>query len=108
MFGMPVLPGKEPMDLLEQGVARIHDPWKKSNPKPAQNPIPLLMGGVGEKRALPLVAREAAEWNHSRLNRDEYKHKREVLDQCCQDIGRGPSYLRYSGRTTYIGRSHKA
>jgi alkanesulfonate monooxygenase SsuD/methylene tetrahydromethanopterin reductase-like flavin-dependent oxidoreductase (luciferase family) len=60
------------------------------------------MGGVGEKRALPLVAREAAEWNHSRLNRDEYKHKREVLDQCCRDIGRDPSSLRHSVMTTYI------
>jgi alkanesulfonate monooxygenase SsuD/methylene tetrahydromethanopterin reductase-like flavin-dependent oxidoreductase (luciferase family) len=102
MFGIPFLTVKERMDLLEQGVARIHDTWKKSNPKPVQNSIPLLMGGVGEKRALPLVAREAAEWNHSRLNRDEYKHKREVLDQCCRDIGRDPSSLRYSVMTTYI------
>ena len=102
MFGIPFPDVKGRMDLLEQGVARIRDTWKKSNPKPVQNPIPLLMGGVGEKRALPLVAREAAEWNHSRLNRDEYLQKREVLNQCCKDIGRDPSSIRYSVMTTYV------
>jgi alkanesulfonate monooxygenase SsuD/methylene tetrahydromethanopterin reductase-like flavin-dependent oxidoreductase (luciferase family) len=105
MFGIPFLTVKERMDLLEQGLARIHYTWKVSNPKPVQNPIPILMGGVGEKRALPLVAREAAEWNHSRLNRDEYRQKREVINQRCTDIGRDPSSIRYSVMTTYlIGR----
>ncbi len=102
MFGIPFLTVKERMDLLEHGVARIRDTWSKSNPKPVQNPIPLLMGGVGEKRHLPLVAREAAEWNHSRMNPDEYRQKRAVIDRCCREIGRDPSSIRYSVMTTYI------
>jgi alkanesulfonate monooxygenase SsuD/methylene tetrahydromethanopterin reductase-like flavin-dependent oxidoreductase (luciferase family) len=108
LFGVPFLTTKERMDLLEQGVARIHDTWKKSNPKPVHNTIPLLMGGVGEKRALPLVAREAAEWNYTRLDHDEYRHKRDVINRACKEIGRDPSSIRYSVMANYvIGRDER-
>jgi len=102
MFGVPFLNLGERMDLFEQGVERIRDTWAKSNPKPAQNPIPLLMGGVGEKRALPLAAREAAEWNYTRLDHEEYRHKRSVLNEACKQIGRDPATLRYSVMVSYI------
>ncbi len=102
MFGVPFLTLGERMDLFEQGVERIRDTWAKSNPKPAQNPIPLLMGGVGEKRALPLAAREAAEWNYTRLDHEEYRHKRSVLNEACKQIGRDPATLRYSVMVSYI------
>jgi alkanesulfonate monooxygenase SsuD/methylene tetrahydromethanopterin reductase-like flavin-dependent oxidoreductase (luciferase family) len=105
LFGIPFLNVKGRMDLFEAGVERIRDTWTKSNPKPVQNPMPLLMGGVGEQRALPLVAREAAEWNYTRMDQEGYKHKRQVLDQCCKDIGRDPASLRYSVMANYlIGR----
>ncbi|HET9410951.1 MAG TPA: LLM class flavin-dependent oxidoreductase [Candidatus Dormibacteraeota bacterium] len=105
MFGIPFLTVKGRMDLFEAGVGLIHETWAKSNPKPVQNPMPLLMGGIGEQRALPLVAREAAEWNYTRMDQEEYKHKRRVLDQCCKDIGRDPASLRYSVMANYlIGR----
>lgn len=101
-FGIPFLTTGGRMDLFEEGVARIRDTWAKSNPKPAQNPMPLLMGGVGEKRALPLVAREAAEWNYTRMDHEEYKHKREVINRACKEIGRDPASIRYSVMTTYV------
>ncbi|TMB89715.1 MAG: LLM class flavin-dependent oxidoreductase [Chloroflexi bacterium] len=101
-FGIPFLTLKERMDLFEAGVARIRDTWAKSNPKPAQNPMPLLMGGVGEKRALPLVAREAAEWNYTRMDQQEYRHKREVINQSCREIGRDPASIRYSVMANFI------
>src|SRR5258708_31301969 len=44
MFGVPFLTVGERMELLEQGVERIRDACAKSNPKPAQNPSPPLMG----------------------------------------------------------------
>jgi alkanesulfonate monooxygenase SsuD/methylene tetrahydromethanopterin reductase-like flavin-dependent oxidoreductase (luciferase family) len=102
VFGVPFFSVKERMDLLEQGVARIRDTWKISNPKPAQNPIPLLMGGRGEKRALPMIAREAAEWNLSHMDAAEYQQKRGVLEECCRAIGRDPSTIRHSVMATYI------
>jgi len=101
-FGIPFLTLKERMDLFEAGVARIRDTWAKSNPKPAQNPMPLPMGGVGEKRALPLVAREAAEWNYTRMDQQEYRHKREVINQSCREIGRDPASIRYSVMANFI------
>jgi alkanesulfonate monooxygenase SsuD/methylene tetrahydromethanopterin reductase-like flavin-dependent oxidoreductase (luciferase family) len=102
MFGVPFLTVKERMDLLESGIARIRDAWKKSNPKPARNPIPLLMGGRGEKRALPMIAREASEWNLSHMDADEYQQKRTVLEESCRAIGRDPSTIRHSTMATYI------
>jgi alkanesulfonate monooxygenase SsuD/methylene tetrahydromethanopterin reductase-like flavin-dependent oxidoreductase (luciferase family) len=103
MFGVPFLTVKGRMDLFEQGVTRIRDTWSKSNPKPPRDgAIPLLMGGVGEKRALPLAAREAAEWNYTRMDQDEYRHKREIINRCCKEIGRDPATIRYSVMANYI------
>jgi len=102
-YGIPFLTVKERIDLLEHGVERIRDTWTKSNPKPPRDgTIPLLMGGVGEKRHLPLVAREADEWNYTRLDQEEYRHKRDVINEACNTIGRDPSSLRYSVMTNYI------
>jgi alkanesulfonate monooxygenase SsuD/methylene tetrahydromethanopterin reductase-like flavin-dependent oxidoreductase (luciferase family) len=101
-FGIPFYTVKERMDLLENGIARIRDTWKISYPKPSQNPIPLLMGGRGEKRALPMIAREASEWNLSHMDADEYQQKRGVLEGCCRAIGRDPSTIRHSVMATYI------
>jgi alkanesulfonate monooxygenase SsuD/methylene tetrahydromethanopterin reductase-like flavin-dependent oxidoreductase (luciferase family) len=102
MFGIPFLTVKERMDLLENGVARIRDTWQKSNPKPVRNTIPLLMGGRGEKRALPMIAREASEWNLSHMDAEEYQQKRRVLEESCRAIGRDPSTIRHSTMATYI------
>src|SRR5438067_5837133 len=65
-YGIPFLTVKERMDLLESGVEIIKDTWSKSVPRPVrEGKIPILMGGVGEKRHLPLVARDADEWNYT-------------------------------------------
>jgi alkanesulfonate monooxygenase SsuD/methylene tetrahydromethanopterin reductase-like flavin-dependent oxidoreductase (luciferase family) len=101
-FGVPFLTLKERLDRLEEGIRTIRATWVKSNPKPPRNTIPLLMGGLGEKRALPIVAREAAEWNMTRLDTDLYKHKRKVLEDCCRSIGRDPATIRQSVMTSYI------
>ena len=101
-FGVPFLTLKERLDRLEEGIQTIRATWVKSNPKPPRDTIPLLMGGLGEKRALPIVAREAAEWNMTRLDTDVYKQKRKVLEDCCRSIGRDPATIRQSVMTSYI------
>jgi alkanesulfonate monooxygenase SsuD/methylene tetrahydromethanopterin reductase-like flavin-dependent oxidoreductase (luciferase family) len=101
-FGVPFLTVKERLDRLEDGIKTIRATWVKSNPKPPRGTIPLLMGGLGEKRALPIVAREAAEWNMTRLDTDVYKQKRKVLEDCCRAIGRDPATIRQSVMTSYI------
>jgi alkanesulfonate monooxygenase SsuD/methylene tetrahydromethanopterin reductase-like flavin-dependent oxidoreductase (luciferase family) len=101
-FGIPFLTERQRFDLLEQGVPTMRETWSKSNPKPIRNPMPLLMGGKGRKRTLPIVAREASEWNQSRLDTEMYKESREVLDACCRDIGRDPRSIRHSVMAGYI------
>ncbi len=103
MFHVPFYDVKGRMDRLEQGVKIIRETWTKSRPQPPrEGNVPLLMGGVGEKRHLPLVAREADEWNYTRFDFEAYRHKRDVIDRCCKEIGRDPASLRYSVMTTYI------
>jgi len=101
-FGIPFYTQKQRFDLLEEGVRIMREAWGKSNPKPVRNPMPLLMGGKGEKRTLPIVAREAAEWNLSRLDADMYRQRRDVLEACCREIGRDPKSIRHSVMTSYI------
>jgi alkanesulfonate monooxygenase SsuD/methylene tetrahydromethanopterin reductase-like flavin-dependent oxidoreductase (luciferase family) len=105
-YGIPFLTTKERMDLLEQGVSIIRDTWAQSCPRPPRDgKVPILMGGVGEKRHLPLVAREADEWNYTRLDQDEYRHKRDVINEACKEIERDPKTIRYSLMSNYlIGR----
>ncbi|MBT5140359.1 MAG: TIGR03560 family F420-dependent LLM class oxidoreductase [Acidimicrobiaceae bacterium] len=56
-------------------------------PKPIQQPLPLMIGGGGEKRTLRTVARFADEWNvwgHPH----ELRQKIGVLERHCRDVGR--------------------
>src|SRR6266704_2927528 len=106
VFEVPFLTTKERMDRLEEGVRIVKETWQASSPKPPRGgTIPILMGGVGEKRHLPLVAREADEWNYTRLDQDEYRHKRDVINEACKEIDRDPKTIRYSLMSNYlIGR----
>jgi len=94
--GIPFLTMGGRMDLLEAGIKTIRAAWENANPKPPRGSIPLLMGGRGEKRALPMVAREAVEWNLSHMDPVEYVQKKKVLDAACRSIGRDPSSIRHS------------
>jgi alkanesulfonate monooxygenase SsuD/methylene tetrahydromethanopterin reductase-like flavin-dependent oxidoreductase (luciferase family) len=102
VFGIPFYTQRERFDRLEAGIATMREIWTKTNPKPIRDPIPLLIGGKGSKRTLPLVAREAAEWNFSRLNSDEFRERRDELDRCCREIGRDPATVRRSVMTSFI------
>jgi alkanesulfonate monooxygenase SsuD/methylene tetrahydromethanopterin reductase-like flavin-dependent oxidoreductase (luciferase family) len=99
---IPFLTMGKRMDLLEEGIKTIHSTWQTANPKPPRGKIPLLMGGRGEKRALPMVAREAVEWNLSHMDAEEYVQKKKVLDAACRAIGRDPSSIRHSVMANFI------
>ncbi|WP_407686615.1 LLM class flavin-dependent oxidoreductase [Mycobacterium sp. HUMS_1102779] len=51
---------------------------------------PIVVGGVGERFTLPLVARYADVWNVPTYALGELERKRDVLRACCADIGRDP------------------
>jgi F420-dependent oxidoreductase-like protein len=62
------------------------------DPKPVQHPLPLLIGGGGEKVTLRITAKYANEWNVWGTV-DTLKHKMSILDQHCADIGRDPKEI---------------
>jgi alkanesulfonate monooxygenase SsuD/methylene tetrahydromethanopterin reductase-like flavin-dependent oxidoreductase (luciferase family) len=63
-------------------------------PGPVQQPRPpIVVGGVGEKYTLPLVARYADVWNVPTYALGELAHKVSVLRSICDEIGRDPSSI---------------
>lgn len=64
-------------------------------PKPVQAPLPLLIGGGGEKRTMRIAATYAQEWNVWGTP-ELLAAKNAVLDQHCADIGRDPGEIRRS------------
>ncbi len=63
-------------------------------PKPI-GPLPLLVGGGGERRTLRIAAEHAQEWNVWSTP-DVFTHKSAVLDRHCHDLGRDPAEIRRS------------
>ena len=57
---------------------------------------PILIGGNGEKRTLPLVARFADEWNGLYISFSEYTRRNELLDELVEKQGRDPESIRRS------------
>jgi alkanesulfonate monooxygenase SsuD/methylene tetrahydromethanopterin reductase-like flavin-dependent oxidoreductase (luciferase family) len=63
-------------------------------PGPVQQPRPpIVVGGVGEKYTLPLVARYADVWNIPTYALGELEHKISALRSICDEIGRDPSTI---------------
>jgi alkanesulfonate monooxygenase SsuD/methylene tetrahydromethanopterin reductase-like flavin-dependent oxidoreductase (luciferase family) len=65
----------------------IKERWRVDVPRPVRNPIPILIGGGGERMTLKIVAEHADIWNVLGTP-DEFRHKSEVLDHWCQEVGR--------------------
>jgi F420-dependent oxidoreductase-like protein len=61
-------------------------------PKPVQTPLPLMIGGGGEKLTLKITARHADEWNVWGTP-EILEHKMAVLDGHCRDLGRDPTTI---------------
>jgi F420-dependent oxidoreductase-like protein len=118
-YGLPFPPVRQRMDMLEEGIEVIlrlqgDGPASYSGkhyqldaadmqPKPIQRPrIPLLIGGSGEKRTLPLVARYADEWNTTGATPERFREKSAVLDDHCRTIGRNPAEIERSIMTAFL------
>ncbi len=65
-------------------------------PGPVYGAMPLWIGGVGERRTLPMTARYADGWNAAYVAADEFGRLNGVLDARCADIGRDPSTIERS------------
>ena len=76
-------------------------------PKPVQRPLPILIGGGGEKRMLGIVARYADVWNTWGLP-DLIAHKSAVLDGHCAALGRDPATIARSAQAMVLVNSDPA
>lgn len=66
-----------------------------NQPAPVQDPLPILIGGGGEKRTLRVAARHADEWN-AWTTPEVLSHKLGVLRSHCEDLGRDPAEIAVS------------
>ena len=64
-------------------------------PKPLQQPLPLLIGGGGEKVTLRITAQYADEWNVWGTV-DTLRDKIAILNSHCKKIGRDPNTIKKS------------
>lgn len=68
-----------------------------SLPRPVQQPHPPIhVGGAGERRTLPVVARHADVWNCPTYALADLARKRDVLREECRRIGRDPDAVEVS------------
>lgn len=86
---------------LGEALPRIEARLAKLNPAPTRD-IPILVGGSGERKTLPLVARHADIW-HGFNDAESYPHKADVLVSHCETQGRDPSTIERSAALEFDG-----
>jgi probable F420-dependent oxidoreductase len=79
---------------LGRALPRIQARWSQLNPPPTR-PIPVLVGGGGERKTLRLVAEHADIW-HGFGDPETLAHKNQVLDRWCREVGRDPGAVERS------------
>ena len=81
----------ERLGLLRRDVPVIRDRLGSLNPPPVR-PIPILIGGEGERVTLRIVAEHADIW-HTYTTGDVLRRKSEVLASWCAEVGRDPAQI---------------
>ncbi|MBT8201431.1 MAG: LLM class F420-dependent oxidoreductase [Acidimicrobiia bacterium] len=77
------------LDQLAESLPIIRDRFEKLNPPPV-GPMPILIGGGGERKTLRYTAQYADIWHFWWNQRDPsiYQHKDSVLKEWCEKEGR--------------------
>lgn len=83
------------LDALEASLKTILHHWEVDKPKPIRNPIPILIGGGGEKRTLRIVAKYANIW-HTFGDPETYSRKYQILHDWCVEVGRNPQEIEHA------------
>jgi len=82
---------REERTTFEGRYFQLHD--APNRPRPVQERVPILVGGGGEKRTIPMAARYADVW-HIWGTPERYAAKSARLDEACEAIGRDPAEIR--------------
>ncbi|GAA3304614.1 TIGR03560 family F420-dependent LLM class oxidoreductase [Dactylosporangium vinaceum] len=107
-YGIELPPVKQRLDRFVEALEVLHGLLRRPvtsfageyyrltdavcEPKPVQSPLPILIGGGGEKRMLGIVAKYADAWN-TWGKPDLIAHKSAVLDEYCARQGRDPATI---------------
>jgi alkanesulfonate monooxygenase SsuD/methylene tetrahydromethanopterin reductase-like flavin-dependent oxidoreductase (luciferase family) len=67
----------------------------RHQPTPIQRHLPIVVGGSGERKTLRTVARYADMWN-AFGDVDTLRHKVDVLESHCRDVGRDPAEIEFT------------
>ena len=102
-FGIRLPPLSERMDRLGESIRVMKALWSdgpatfdgrysqlhdaECYPNPVQRPLPVVVGGIGERRTIRIVAELADKWNSFGIKIDDYKRKTEVLEGQCDAVG---------------------
>ena len=109
-YGFEFPPIRERMDRLDEALTiarqmftedrpsfegryyRIHDALNEPRPVQPGGP-PILVGGGGEQRTLRIAAKHADMTHWFPIGMDTLRHKTEVLERYCAEIGRDPATI---------------
>jgi probable F420-dependent oxidoreductase len=83
------------LDALEEGLRIIKQRWAVDVPRPLRDPIPILIGGGGERKTLRLAAQYADIW-HGFGDPETHAHKSQVLKTWCEQVGRDPDEIEHA------------
>jgi alkanesulfonate monooxygenase SsuD/methylene tetrahydromethanopterin reductase-like flavin-dependent oxidoreductase (luciferase family) len=73
------------------------------SPAPIQHPLPIMVGGGGERKTLLTVARYADMWN-VQVGLEAAQHKLDVLRRHCETVGRDPGEIECSIDSSHMIR----
>jgi probable F420-dependent oxidoreductase len=86
---------KSRLDLFDAAVERIERRLALLVPPPRRD-IPILIGGTGERRSLPAVARHADIWHTFVSDIDVYRHKSKLVAELAAAAGRDDAAIERS------------
>ena len=72
---------------LRRDIPIMKDRMSKLSPPPLRDPVPIIIGGGGEKMTLKMVAEHATMWNYFGTP-EQMAHKISVIEKWCKEIGR--------------------
>ena len=124
-YGYDFPPIRERMDRLDEALAIIKAMFTEPSPtftgshyridqafnvpRPIQPGGPkILVGGGGEQRTLRIAAKYADITHWFALGLDSLKHKTEVLERYCEEIGRDPSTIERTAGAPVIVTENEA
>ncbi|HEU5434500.1 MAG TPA: LLM class F420-dependent oxidoreductase [Thermomicrobiales bacterium] len=96
-YGFPFGTAASRLRDLARDLPTIEARLAALNPPSLQQPLPLMIGGNGEKVTLRLVAQHATIWN-GQGEPEELARLNRVLDEWCARVGRDPNEIERSAQ----------